>query len=211
MAGDPRFHELLKVLADLHEKKGRDYGQPGETLANLRRSERIDVPAWKAVMVRIEDKMSRLEAYCRTGELHNEGVLDTLLDLSHYSLLMAILMAEKGLVTLPAVARKVVSDYVGRAILDAASRPGPPSDDPCLTGSGVTGAERYAIERQNERTAKLPASKPSPEEALANCKRCRRREPVATVQVTYYNPGRIIGHTENICGECADIVEKALQ
>lgn len=45
-------------------------------------------------MVRIADKVQRLRTYCQTGRLVHEGVRDTLLDLSAYSLLAIVLFDE---------------------------------------------------------------------------------------------------------------------
>lgn len=94
-AGDPRFHALLAEMGELHARKARDYGANQDPLANLRRSAVFGIPPWKATLVRMGDKVQRLQAYCVNGSLANEGVEDTLMDLAAYSLLALILHREE--------------------------------------------------------------------------------------------------------------------
>lgn len=94
--GDPRYRALLDDLWHLHCKKARDYGDEdnGDFLANLRASEAFGVPAWLGALIRLNDKVKRLQAYAKKRTLANEGVEDTLMDLSAYSLLVLILFRE---------------------------------------------------------------------------------------------------------------------
>jgi hypothetical protein len=90
-----RFLDLLDEMRRLHESKSADYGSETDPLANIRQgAEFVGIEAWRGCMVRIADKVQRLKTYCRTGRLVHEGVRDTLLDLSAYSLLAIVLFDE---------------------------------------------------------------------------------------------------------------------
>jgi hypothetical protein len=90
-----RFIDLLDEMRRLHESKSADYGSETDPLANIRQgAEFVGIEPWRGCMVRIADKVQRLKTYCRTGRLVHEGVRDTLLDLSAYSLLAIVLFDE---------------------------------------------------------------------------------------------------------------------
>ena len=89
------FLDLLQEMRRLHESKSADYGSEDDPLANIRQgADFVNIEAWRGCMVRIADKVQRLRTYCRTGRLVHEGVRDTLLDLSAYSLLAIVLFDE---------------------------------------------------------------------------------------------------------------------
>jgi hypothetical protein len=93
-AGDPRFHALLKVIGDLHDKKQEDYGTNHDAFANVRASEKFGVPAWVGALIRMHDKIIRLQKYARRGVLANESAKDSMLDISVYALIAYILYEE---------------------------------------------------------------------------------------------------------------------
>ena len=89
------FVKLLAEMQRLHESKSADYGSEEDPLANVRSgADFVNIEPWRGCMVRIADKVQRLRTYCRTGRLVHEGVRDTLLDLSAYSLLAIVLFDE---------------------------------------------------------------------------------------------------------------------
>ena len=93
--GSLPFLELLEELRQLHLSKSQDYGSESDPLANIRQgAEFVGIEAWRGCLVRVADKVQRLKTYCRTGRLVHEGVRDTLLDLSAYSLLAIVLFDE---------------------------------------------------------------------------------------------------------------------
>jgi hypothetical protein len=93
--GSLPFLELLEELRQLHLSKSQDYGSESDPLANIRQgAEFVGIEPWRACLVRVADKVQRLKTYCRTGRLVHEGVRDTLLDLSAYSLLAIVLFDE---------------------------------------------------------------------------------------------------------------------
>jgi len=91
------FVALLEEMQRLHESKSADYGSEEDPLANVRSgADFVNIEPWRGCMVRIADKVQRLRTYCRTGRLVHEGVRDTLLDLSAYSLLAIVLFDEQN-------------------------------------------------------------------------------------------------------------------
>lgn len=89
------FVSLLQEMQRLHESKSADYGSEDDPLANIRQgADFVNIEPWRGCMVRIADKVQRLRTFCRTGRLVHEGVRDTLLDLSAYSLLAIVLFDE---------------------------------------------------------------------------------------------------------------------
>lgn len=91
------FLDLLDTIRELHLSKSSDYGCPSGTdpLANIRNGAKfVGIPPFKAAMVRLSDKVTRLATFNATGRLHFEGVEDTLLDLASYSLLALVLYRE---------------------------------------------------------------------------------------------------------------------
>jgi hypothetical protein len=93
--GSLPFLELLEELRQLHLSKSQDYGSENDPLANIRQgAEFVGIEPWRACLVRVADKVQRLKTYCKTGRLVHEGVRDTLLDLSAYSLLAIVLFDE---------------------------------------------------------------------------------------------------------------------
>lgn len=96
--GHPRFYEILKDMADLHSRKNHDYAGTSDPLKNLRACTRIDLKPFMGVLVRLQDKWSRLEEFVKSGKLmvKNESVVDTLMDNAVYSILAIILYEEQS-------------------------------------------------------------------------------------------------------------------
>lgn len=95
--GHPMFYELLEQMADLHSRKNHDYAGTKNPLHNLKASERINIDPFIGVMIRLQDKWSRLESFLQSGEfkVKDESVEDTLMDNAVYSLLAIILRREQ--------------------------------------------------------------------------------------------------------------------
>jgi hypothetical protein len=89
-----RFHEILKELGELHDKKQRDYGRGEDPFANIRASEEWGVEAWIGAMIRLNDKVRRLQAYVLNGSLANEGVEDSLNDIVVYAGIARVLFED---------------------------------------------------------------------------------------------------------------------
>jgi len=95
--GHPDFYKLLDQMAELHSRKNHDYAGTEDPLKNLRASLRLGVDPVTAVLVRLQDKWSRLEEFVISGQLlvKDESVEDTLMDNAVYSLLAIILRREQ--------------------------------------------------------------------------------------------------------------------
>ena len=92
------FYDLCDSLKEMHRRKSSDYGCPSGTdpLANIRNGAKfVGIPSWKAAMVRLSDKVTRLATYNATGRLENESLDDNLADLASYSLLALLLHREE--------------------------------------------------------------------------------------------------------------------
>ena len=96
IGGDPRFHDLLVEIGELHDKKQKDYGRTNDAFANIKASEDFGVSPWIGALVRANDKMRRLQAFALKGELENESAEDSMLDMAVYSLIALILYREEA-------------------------------------------------------------------------------------------------------------------
>jgi len=97
--GHPMFHELLEKMREIHNSKNADYGA-GKQLGNFEEAEDFGVSAFKGVLVRLSDKYSRIKSLCNRegeeGEVKDESIEDTLIDLANYALIAIIVRREKG-------------------------------------------------------------------------------------------------------------------
>ena len=91
-----RFHEILKELGDLHDKKSLDYGRATDPFANVRASEDFGVSPWIGALIRLNDKVKRLQAFAIKGSLANESVEDSLKDISVYSAIALVLYEQES-------------------------------------------------------------------------------------------------------------------
>lgn len=94
MPGHAGYLALLEEMKTLHENKAADYGVDEDPLANIRASEEIGIPAWQGAFLRALDKVRRVKAFIRNGELKNESVEDSLMDGAAYFLLALAIRRE---------------------------------------------------------------------------------------------------------------------
>lgn len=90
----PRFNELLKIMKTTHDKKGADYEGKGRPYENLRASEEWAIKPWIMAMMRVGEKLKRLQSYAQQGSLNNESAFDSLLDIAILSLIAYVLLEE---------------------------------------------------------------------------------------------------------------------
>jgi hypothetical protein len=91
-----RFHEILKELGELHDKKQIDYGHGDDPFANVRSSREWGVSPWIGALIRLNDKVKRLQAFAVKGTLANESVEDSLRDISVYSAIALVLYEQES-------------------------------------------------------------------------------------------------------------------
>lgn len=95
LSGHPEYLKLLDEMKELHIKKATDYGSNEDPLQNMRSSAEIGIEPWLGAWLRAKDKVKRIDQFCRTGKLANEGVIDSFMDLAAYCMIAIVLMREK--------------------------------------------------------------------------------------------------------------------
>ncbi len=85
------FCDILNEIMALHNAKGRDYDRPNATYANVRAAEEWGIPGWVGGMIRLTDKVRRLQKLAQTGELSNESAVDSFRDIAVYAIICEIL------------------------------------------------------------------------------------------------------------------------
>lgn len=86
-----RFYELLGNMGLLHAVKQQDYGRTQDPFANVRASEEWGMAPWIGAMVRLNDKVRRLQMFAQRGDLANESAEDSMLDIAVYALIALLL------------------------------------------------------------------------------------------------------------------------
>jgi hypothetical protein len=93
-AGDPRFHAVLKEMGDTHDRKQQDYGTDGDPFANIRASREFGVSPWVGAYIRLNDKITRIKSFIKKGNLANESLEDSLIDIATYAAIALVLYRE---------------------------------------------------------------------------------------------------------------------
>lgn len=86
-----RLLSLLDECRALAEKKNKDYGRTGDPFANVKASGEFGVPPWVGAMIRLNDKVRRLQALANGSPLANEGARDSFMDIAVYALIACVL------------------------------------------------------------------------------------------------------------------------
>ena len=96
MFKDETALSILDNMQTVYEAKDNDYSATGLPMGNLRKCEDADIDAWRGCLVRIGDKMSRLENFLKEKEylVISEKAEDTVIDLANYAILMSCLIEE---------------------------------------------------------------------------------------------------------------------
>lgn len=95
--GSHRFHEILRELGELHDKKQKDYGTALDPFANVRASEAWGMRPWVGAMLRASDKVNRLQSLVKNGRLRNEPAEDSLRDIAVYAIIALVLYEQDQL------------------------------------------------------------------------------------------------------------------
>lgn len=90
-----RFHALLAEAAELHDRKQADYGAGDDPFANVRASEDWGIAGWVGAMVRLNDKVKRLQSLATKGHLVNEAAIDSFMDIAVYAVIARVLYEEE--------------------------------------------------------------------------------------------------------------------
>ena len=89
-----RFYDILDEWKALHDKKQADYGRPEVPFANVQASAEWGIAPWVGAMIRLHDKVRRLQRAAQGGTLANEGVIDSFNDIGVYAAIARILYEE---------------------------------------------------------------------------------------------------------------------
>ncbi len=91
------FNSIIDEMKKIHMEKNHDYDGNKNYLSSLKSSVRMGIPAWKSVVIRIQDKLARLENFVISGKLKvkDESIEDTLKDLANYAILCLILYRDE--------------------------------------------------------------------------------------------------------------------
>lgn len=90
-----KFDQVLAELKAMHDRKQQDYGRTTDPFANVRASEDFGIPGWVGALTRANDKMRRLQKFATEGNLANESVEDSLIDLAVYAIIGLILYRDE--------------------------------------------------------------------------------------------------------------------
>lgn len=91
-----RFHELLQIAGETHDRKQADYGRGDDPFANVRASEEWGMPGWVGAMIRLNDKVRRLQTLAAKGSLANEAAVDSFMDIAVYALIAYVLYEQQA-------------------------------------------------------------------------------------------------------------------
>lgn len=92
---DPKSLSILDNMQKVYEAKDNDYSSTGLPMGNLRKCEDAGIDAWRGCIVRMGDKISRLENFVGNKDyLVAEKAEDTVIDLANYSILTSCLLNE---------------------------------------------------------------------------------------------------------------------
>ncbi len=96
MFKDETALSILDNMQAVYEAKDNDYSATGLPMGNLRKCEDAGIDSWRGCLVRIGDKMSRLENFLKEKAfiVISEKADDTVIDLANYAILMSCLIEE---------------------------------------------------------------------------------------------------------------------
>ena len=87
--------KLFEACHKIAIKKGNDYARGDDPFANFRTAEAIGVKPIKGILIRMMDKIQRLNNYGVVGKLDNESAEDAVMDIINYASLIGGLICEK--------------------------------------------------------------------------------------------------------------------
>lgn len=88
--------ETYKQAISIIEKKNNDYAKNDDGISNFKLAIAVGVSIERGILVRMMDKMSRISNLLdKEGDVKNESIQDTLLDLCNYSAILKAIVDEK--------------------------------------------------------------------------------------------------------------------
>lgn len=96
VTGDPQFEKVIQEVLEMHRRKGADYGTDQDFFANVSQSALWGIDPWVGAMLRLNDKVIRLQQAATRGSLANEGIEDSMLDIATYAIIALCLFRRAG-------------------------------------------------------------------------------------------------------------------
>lgn len=93
--GSPEFEVVVQEVLEMHRRKGADYGTKEDFFANVSASAHWGIEPWVGAMMRVSDKVARLQSAAKGSTLKNEGIEDSLLDIATYAII-AVCLFRRG-------------------------------------------------------------------------------------------------------------------
>ena len=92
-----RLEELYKSNLEISRAKNNDYAGDGDPFKNFKLCEMLGIcSVEEGMLVRITDKLSRISNLLKKeAKVKDESILDTLQDLSNYSMIMRVYLESK--------------------------------------------------------------------------------------------------------------------
>lgn len=91
-----RLNELYTNNVQISARKNADYANENDPFQNFRASEMLGIPAEQAIIIRMCDKLVRVSnLISREAQVEDESILDTLSDLSNYSMILRMYLEQK--------------------------------------------------------------------------------------------------------------------
>lgn len=96
--GSPEFEAVVKEVLEMHRRKGADYGTDEDFFANVSASANWGINPWIGAMMRVSDKVARLQSAAKGSTLKNEGIEDSLLDIATYAIIAVCLFRRETVI-----------------------------------------------------------------------------------------------------------------
>jgi len=92
-----RMGALYAENLEIARRKNADYSNTNDPFQNFRVSEALGIPAEKAIIVRMSDKLMRIANLIgRERQVADETIGDTLSDLANYSMILRMYLEQKN-------------------------------------------------------------------------------------------------------------------
>jgi hypothetical protein len=93
-----KFKEITEKMNELVARKNADYAGANDAFKNFKMCEALGVcSVEEGIVVRMSDKLTRISNLLNSeAKVADEKIQDTLLDLANYSIILSLVMSEKG-------------------------------------------------------------------------------------------------------------------
>lgn len=86
-----KLQELHDVSMEITKRKNADYANNSDAFANFRGASLVGLTPAQGILVRMTDKLTRVgNLLTKEAQVKDESILDSLKDLSNYSLILAL-------------------------------------------------------------------------------------------------------------------------